>query len=251
MLRTAGGVQFKRGNYFLSADEGTANLVADRLVADAWETFTLLTQDEAKHVIPRTREGEAARFGARVAALAAAGEPVKVYCGAGNTPRPGFLNLDIKEYEPEFGRAHPDEYFIFPFADMPWSVPDNCVDYIFHEDFMEHISQLQQIQFLAETLRVLKPGAYHRVNSPNLLWTMRERSQFARGHAGVYTGELQWGHVSLLTPGALKELAELVGYRHVIFTTKDHGVSPYAEPDCRPDYDRDPIVGNVFADLQK
>jgi hypothetical protein len=61
----------------------------------------------------------------------------------------------------------------------------------------------------------------------------------------------QWGHKSILSPASLKELAELVGYREVVFTTKNRGVSSFAVPDFRPAVDRDPIVGNIFADLQK
>lgn len=251
VLAAPGGVRLLRDGRYLCAEPGQRAMRADRDTADDWETFTPVTEQEARRVIPRGTDSERARFAARVADLVAAGQPVKIYCGAGNVPRPGFLNIDVKEYAPEFGIAHPDEYFIFPFADMSWDLPDDCVDYIFHEDFLEHISQLQQIQFLAETLRVLRPGGWHRVNTPNLLWSMRTHSQFRRGFDGVYTGELQWGHVCLVTPLALEELALLVGYRYVVFTGKDGGVSPHAVPDLRPDYDRDPVEGNVFADLQK
>jgi hypothetical protein len=146
---------------------------------------------------------------------------------------------------------NPDQYFIFPFADFPWGIPDNCVDFVFHQDFIEHISQLQQIQFLAETLRILKPGCYHRVNTPNLLTAMKRHSKFQDGFSGVYTGEQQWGHIALFSPFSLKEMAELVGYGEVVFTTKNQSVSPFAEAEWRPGLDRDPIVGNIFADLQK
>ena len=166
-------------------------------------------------------------------------------------PRPGFLNLDITVYAPEFAVYHSDEYFIFPFADWPWGLPDNSVDYIFQEDFIEHVSQLQQIQVLAEALRVLKPGQYHRVNTPNLLRAMKLHSDFSKGFVGVYTGELQWGHISLFTPASLKEIAEMVGYREVVFTTKNHGVSAFSEQDFRPQADRDEIFGNIYADLVK
>jgi hypothetical protein len=194
---------------------------------------------------------EIARFRTTIATLIAEKRPIKIYCGCGTVPRPGFLNLDIAVLAPSFALTHPDEYFIFPFADMPWGIPDDCVDYIFHEDFIEHITQLQQIQFLAEALRVLKPGCYHRVNTPNIITAMKTYSNFKDGFRGVYTGELQWGHVSIFSPTSLKEIAELIGYREVIFTTKNHGVSPFAGHDCRPGADRDDIVGNIYADLQK
>jgi len=55
---------------------------------------------------------------------------------------------------------------------------DNSVDVIFHEDFLEHLSQRDQILFLAETLRVLKPSGIHHVNTPNLLSSMKANSTF-------------------------------------------------------------------------
>jgi len=50
---------------------------------------------------------------------------------------------------------------------------------------------------------------------------------------------------------SLKEMAEMVGYRAVVFTTRNCGVSPHAVPDIRPLDDRDPITGNIYADLLK
>lgn len=59
------------------------------------------------------------------------------------------------------------------------------------------------------------------------------------------------GHVSIFSPTSLKEIAELIGYKAVVFTTKDHGVSPHAVRDARPKQDRDLILGNIHADLLK
>ncbi len=253
LLQSARGLHLCRNQYFLCAAPKDRYLLSDQVKrADDWETFALVSETGAKSLIPRQPETERARFAARVAALAATGDPVKVYCGAGNAPRPGFLNIDITEFAPEFGAEHRDEYFIFPFADMAWGIPDDSVDYVFHEDFLEHITQLQQVQFLAETWRVLRRGGWHRVNTPNLLWSMRKHSDFSKGFSGVYTGERDiWGHVCLMTPGALEDMAKLVGYRRVVFNGKGRGLSPLAAPDLRPDYDRDQVDGNVIADLEK
>jgi hypothetical protein len=62
---------------------------------------------------------------------------------------------------------------------------------------------------------------------------------------------MQWGHVALFSQMALKEIAEMVGYSHVVFTTRSHGVSPFAVEDTRPWTDRDAILGNIYADLRK
>jgi hypothetical protein len=70
---------------------------------------------------------------------------------------------------------------------------------------------------------------------------------------GVYTGEWDnWEHISLFTRHSLEEMAKLVGYREVVFTLKNQGVSPYRlAREVRPDADRDPLTGNIFADLLK
>ena len=200
-----------------------------------------------------TPDDELQMFSDRVAELIRNGEPIKLYPGCGNTAARTFLNLDIgcnmKEDDP---RWENHELFFFPFADVPWPIPDNCVDYIFHEDFIEHINQKQQVCFLAECLRVMKPGSWHRVNTPCLAESMRRHSHFELGSRGVYTGEwTKWGHVSVFTRQSLSEMARMVGYRDIAFNQRNQGVSPHKFTDCRPGPDRDEIFGNIFADLLK
>jgi predicted SAM-dependent methyltransferase len=203
---------------------------------------------------PASTEEELQGFSKRVLGLLETGQPVKIQVGFGPTPASGFINLDIQpvliEGESRFDDA---DMFYFPFADLPWPIPANCVDYIFHEDFVEHISQKQQVCFLAETLRVLKHGGWHRVSTPCLLASMRRHSRFADGMKGVYTGEWEnWQHICLFTRHSLEEMARMVGYRDVVFNLKNQGVSPFAvNNEIRPGGDRHPLSGNIFADLLK
>lgn len=198
-------------------------------------------------------EDEVKAFADRVFGLARAGLPVKVQVGCGMTSASGFLNLDIAPLLPESDQRFGEfEFFFFPFADMPWPIPDNCVDFIFHEDFIEHINQKQQVCFLAETLRVLKGGCWHRVNTPDLGHAMKRFSHFESGMKGVYTGEWDnWHHISLFTRHSLEEMAKLVGYREAVFNQKNQSVSPHRTPETRPGTDRDAVLGNIFADLLK
>ena len=123
----------------------------------------------------------------------------------------------------------------------------------FHEDFIEHISQKQQVCFLAETLRVLKHGSWHRVNTPCLMASMRRHSRFEEGMQGVYIGEWDnWQHISLFTRHSLEEMARMVGYRDVVFNLRNQSVSPFAlNAEVRPGPDRHALSGNIFADLLK
>jgi hypothetical protein len=203
---------------------------------------------------PSNLEDESRAFADRVQALQRAADPVKIQVGFGWTPAPGFINLDVTPHLQEGDTRFDDlDVFYFPYADRPWPIPAGCVDYIFHEDFIEHISQKQQVCFMAETLRVLKDGAWHRVSTPCLNASMRQHSTFEAGMAGVYTGEWDnWQHINLFTRHSLEEMARMVGYREVVFTQKNQGVSPYRlTREVRPDDDRDPITGNIFADLLK
>jgi len=203
---------------------------------------------------PGSPEQELRDFSARVRSLIEAGQPVKVQVGFGWTPAPGFVNIDVhpllQESDNRFAGV---DVFFFPYADMPWPIPANCVDYVFHEDFIEHISQKQQVCFLAETLRVLKEGAWHRISTPCLNASMKRHSHFEDGMEGVYTGEWDnWEHINLFTRQSLEEMAKLVGYRDVVFNLKNQGVSPHRlTNEVRPGDDRDQLVGNIFADLLK
>jgi hypothetical protein len=257
----AEGVFLHKDGKYLCALPDSTNLVTDRDARQAWETFIPIAPDDlsaAGNAVERlihsrnSPEVEMDIFCQVVERLTQEHRPVKLYCGSGTSPKTGFLNLDVIMVSWSFYIKHPQELFIFPFADRRWPLPDNCVDYIFHEDFIEHLSQLQQIQFLAEALRVMKPGSWHRVNTPNLITAMMHFSDFRQGFTGVYTGETtKWGHISLLTPLALKELSDLVGYREVVFTQRSQGLSCFAEPDSRPGPDRDWLEANIFADLLK
>lgn len=246
-------VRISQGGRYLSASpDGTLEIAAE--VAGEAENFTLLPDSRLPVPFGFSDEAlaEVARFAAKADALRAAGEPIKLQFAAGWKAIPGFLNIDRGAHcHPDFLRERPDEYFIFPSVGVQIPIEGNFADYIFHEDFIEHIDQISQIQFLAETYRLLKPGGIHRVNTPSLTWIMRRLSDFTEGTAGVYTGEQRWGHVALLTKDSLTELAHLVGYREVIFNGKDQGSSPHAGPETRPDFDRDLIEGNLYADLVK
>lgn len=248
-----GLLTLQRDGLYLCAELDRTSAPVNRPSAGAWESFKLVTPDDLVTLdeIAQAPDREMTRFAERVAAMRAAGEPVKIYFGAGQVPIPGFLNVDIDRNAPDFALQHPDWYFNFPYMGNRVDIPDESIDFIFDEDLIEHTPQIVQIQYLAETRRMLKTGCWHRVNTPSLLHAMKFNSDFARGAAGVYTGELRWGHMALFTHASLKEIAELVGFREVVFNGKGGSVSPHAIRDRRPGPDRDDVLGNIYADLLK
>jgi predicted SAM-dependent methyltransferase len=103
--------------------------------------------------------------------------------------------------------------------------------------FIEHLVQRDQIIFLAETLRVMKLGGMHRINTPNLTATMHDYSDFTKGKDGVYLDEWnQWEHFSVINPGILEEMAQIVGYKEVKFTERNVNIISEVLPkEYRPD----------------
>ncbi|MEA2215003.1 MAG: hypothetical protein QOK19_564 [Solirubrobacteraceae bacterium] len=195
----------------------------------------------------------------RLTALAARKAPLRLHLGCGPRLIAGWVNIDLA-YQPSAdpprgeGEGAPgtaeDFYAIDVTRGLP--LPDGCVEAVFHEDFLEHLSQRDAVAFLAEARRVLLPGAVHRVNSPDLAASMREYSDFARGLEGTYRDEWdRWHHVNVFTPRYLEEIALMVGYSRVDFNRRDGSVSELMPRELRPAPNSRREDGNLFADLVK
>ena len=189
---------------------------------------------------------------------------LKLHVGCGPRILKGWINIDSTDmiympyqmfadkYYPEEIRGDKSDFFTFDITKVGLPLPDNSVDVIFHEDFLEHLNQRDQVIFLAEALRVLKLGGIHRVSTPNLAASMRAHSDFTKGLAGVYYDEWNtWHHQNVMTAAMLEEMSKMVGYSKVIFTEKDKSTSALVPLDNRPWADRPQLDGNIFADLIK
>ncbi|MBR8827341.1 MAG: methyltransferase domain-containing protein [Gomphosphaeria aponina SAG 52.96 = DSM 107014] len=206
-------------------------------------------------------EEEKERFQQRVLAMQNKAEPIYIQFGCGPRPFSNFLNVDVKplRLNPSHHQKMKISYekmykniFYYPWLDSPLPIPDNCVDFVCHEDMFEHLSQMQQFLLLAEVKRILKPKHFHRINTPCLADSMRIHSEFSKGYEGVYQGEWKkWNHINLITRNILDEMARIVGYSYVAFNSKNGSVSGVEFTENRPARDRDRITGNVFADLMK
>jgi SAM-dependent methyltransferase len=78
-------------------------------------------------------------------------------------------------------------------------VPDDSIDLIFSGQNIEHLWPAQMISFLVEANRVLQPGAWLVLDSPNR----------------NFTGPYRWSmseHTIELTPGEAEQLLELAGF---------------------------------------
>jgi predicted SAM-dependent methyltransferase len=200
----------------------------------------------------------------RLRARAAQADEVRLHIGCGPRVLAGWLNVDLlfepyenylqyygeRFYGPSVRGERSDFFALDVTKGLP--LPDDSVDVVFHEDFIEHLDQAATVGFLAETLRVLKPGAIHRVNTPDLAVSMAQHSDFRKGLEGVF--EAEWSrhrHYNVMTPRYLEELATIVGYTTVDFNGRDRSAYPDLPPEYRPDPSDRPEDGNVFADLVK
>ncbi len=189
---------------------------------------------------------------------------VKLHIGCGPRILKGWINIDLdyepyenylkyytdKYYGPEV-RGDRSDFYAIDVTKTKLPLPDNSVDVIFDEDFIEHLTQEQQIIFLAETMRVLKKGAIHRVNTPNLMISM-EKSDFSKGLEGIYIGEWHNNrHLNVLYPSLLKQMALMVGYSEVCFNQRDNSISSLIPLEYRPNPKTRSERGNMFADLIK
>jgi len=190
---------------------------------------------------------------------------LKLHIGCGPRILKGWVNIDLV-YEPfanylqyytdiyygESVRGNVSDFVALDVTKQALPFEDNSVDVIFHEDFIEHLSQIGQVIFLAETYRVLKFGAVHRINTPNLVTSMKEHSNFKLGMYGVYTEE--WNknhHINVMTPYALQEMGRMIGYSEVILQQRNKSMSNLIPLEYRPDPHDRPEYGNIFADLIK
>ena len=190
---------------------------------------------------------------------------LKLHFGCGPRVLKGWINIDLSyepfqnymqyytdKYYPESIRGNKSDFFAIDITKTALPLADNSVDVIFHEDFLEHLSQRDQILFLAETLRVLKTSGIHHVNTPNLLSSMKDHSTFSRGFIGVYLDEWKkHNHLNIMTPKMLEEMALMVGYSRVFFTERNKSLSNLIPLEYRPDPRDRPEGGNIFADLIK
>jgi predicted SAM-dependent methyltransferase len=87
--------------------------------------------------------------------------PLRLHVGCGRARMEGWLNLDIQRLPG-----------VDVVADVTkgLDIPDGAAEAVFAEHFLEHLPLADALAFLAEVHRVLAPGAWVRLSTPNLDW---------------------------------------------------------------------------------
>ena len=191
-------------------------------------------------------------------------KPLKLHLGCGPRVLKGWVNIDLqfepyeqylkyytnKYYGPKI-RGSKEEFFAINIVRQPIPLPDNSVDIIFHEDFIEHLNQKEQYLLLAECYRILKKGGVHRINTPDIIQSMKINSNFNKGYDGVYSKEwTDHGHKNVLSWQVLEQMAKLVGYRKCVRLKRDQSYAKIPK-EYRPDPNDRAENGNLHVDLIK
>jgi hypothetical protein len=131
-----------------------------------------------------------------------------LHIGAGDKPLQGWVNVDRT---PLPG--------VDVVADVTRGLHWDDVDAIFAEHFLEHLALRDALAFLLEAHRVLAPGRFLRLSTPNLDWVWRTHYRIEAPDAEKRLGALRlnrafrgWGHQFLWNREMLTAALQACGF---------------------------------------
>jgi predicted SAM-dependent methyltransferase len=158
----------------------------------------------------------------RLPARLLARRPLLVQLGAGQDMHPDFVNADFFRVPLLMSRPRPDWSMDIT---RPLRCPTACVDGIFTQHTLEHISPRQVLALLRECRRVLKPGGCMRVVVPDgeryalAVGGLARMPDHGRSYAlpieGLRAVSQDFGHRSLWSPELMRRYLVAAGFRQV------------------------------------
>lgn len=104
----------------------------------------------------------------------------KLQIGCGGIILNGWLNSDLQPYS---------ETIAFLDASERFYMPDSSFDYIYSEHVFEHLTFFQQINYLRESYRILRPGGRIRIATPDFDFLIDLANKETRG---LHSRYLEW-----------------------------------------------------------
>jgi predicted SAM-dependent methyltransferase len=150
--------------------------------------------------------------------------PVKLNVGCGTDYKKGWINIDNNSDEN------------IEKLDLNWDLrkplpfPDNSVDFIFNEHFIEHLTVEEGQRVIKDLMRVLKPGGVLRMATPDLEIVAKQYLKSSlkgdplieRWHLGIQTKAESinmsfrfWGHKWLYDYEELSRRVMEAGYKKI------------------------------------
>ena len=147
-------------------------------------------------------------------------ENMKLHLGCGPHLLPGWENIDMVHQE---GIVYCDLREPFPY-------PENSVDYIYNEHFLEHLTEEDGVKLLSKCLGVLKVGGVLRISVPDmeqLVADYHNKGPLFEKHKSigihfktrcqmVNTGFRGWEHLYLYDEEDLSGKLRQVGFSKVV-----------------------------------
>jgi hypothetical protein len=139
-------------------------------------------------------------------------EHIKLHIGCRQHLFKDWINIDTQET----GYEQHDDFYVFDITKHPLPFDDDSVEQVYNRNFIIMLNQLELIRFLAEILRILKPGAVHYIVFPDFnseLDTINKDSSIQ----------------TIISPQILEELALTIGYSRIDFNNDNHSIAPSRE----------------------
>ena len=152
----------RRGLVSEDMDWSRLNLAFDNPDFD-WRDFIYVND-----AMPRQRFVESVRHHGLLL-----GAELKVEVGPGDAPEPGFLHVDV--------RPGPHVEYVTSATSLPF--PDASVSHVYTRHCLEHLTRWEGEQFVAECLRVLRPGGTIHLIVPNMAFHIEQFHHGDRDHA--------------------------------------------------------------------
>jgi hypothetical protein len=137
--------------------------------------------------------------------------PVRLHVGSGDKRLEGWVNVDLKRLPG-----------VDVVADVTKGLRFSDVEAIFAEHFLEHLPVESALAFLLEAHRVLQPGGWLRLSTPNLdwVWLTHYRLEEAAAEKSLMAVKLNrafhgWGHQFLWNREVLGWALEGAGFSGV------------------------------------
>ena len=157
-----------------------------------------------------------------------------LHLGCGDVKFAGWVNADFYNFHDMFGKR---EFVPDWMLDLtkPIRCPDGYWDGIFTEHCFEHLTYAQDIHALKEVFRLLKPGAWVRIVTPDaskyISYYRNESSDqkfddFKYGPAAISNVTQGWGHRSVWDGNLFCSVLRDIGFVNVSETEFGKGVDP-------------------------
>jgi len=117
----------------------------------------------------------------------------------------------------------------------PWEYPDESLDVVYSEDFIEHLCQKDQFTFIHQAYKKLKIGGIFRLNFPDIAWSL---ANWIITDNGLDTNREYYhapgGHVFVPTKEYILTILPLFGFNEVNSFDRNVTLIPWFEGDSRP-----------------